>query len=310
MKKIACLTVCFACLLFLPVLMGQTPPPPQAAAAAWNTALRNLKDSNWKQADESFDLVLMLAPKYAPAHTGKLCAQLKVPEEKLLGDIDPPVSIDDNPFFKAALENADAAYKRQIQGYAEKINARLKAMEANISKDAHKAGERIELTINGVEYAFRWCPAGTFMMGDEPGEVSVTLSRGFWMLETEVTQAMWASVMGNNPSNFKGVKLPVEQVSWNDCQEFIKKLNELKAAPAGFKFSLPTEAQWEYACRAGTTTAYHFGNTLTQQQANFGGNQTKEVGSYPANAWGLKDMHGNVLEWCLDCYGNYPRAFL
>ena len=77
---------------------------------------------------------------------------------------------------------------------------------------------------------------------------------------------------------------------------------------AGYKFSLPTEAQWEYACRAGTTTAYHFGDTLTQQQANFGSNQTKEVGSYPANAWGLKDMHGNLWEWCADWYGDYPSG--
>ena len=145
-------------------------------------------------------------------------------------------------------------------------------------------------------------------MGNEPGGVSVTLSKGFWLLETEVTQTMWGKVMGNNPSHFKGAKLPVEQVSWNDCQEYIKKLNEMKVAPAGFKFSLPTEAQWEYACRAGTTTVYHFGDTLTRQQANFGGNQTKDVGSYPANAWGLKDMHGNVWEWCADFYGDYPSG--
>jgi len=116
------------------------------------------------------------------------------------------------------------------------------------------------------------------------------------------------SVMGNNLSSNKGLNLPVESVSWNDCQEYIKKLNELKVAPAGYKFSLPTEAQWEYACRAGTTTAYHFGGTLTQQQANFNGNQTKEVGSYPSNVWGLNDMHGNVWEWCQDLYGAYPSG--
>ena len=188
-------------------------------------------------------------------------------------------------------------------------------LPALVANDDQKAGDRMVLKIKDVEYAFRWCPPGTFTMGSPTSEADrsdretqhqVTLTRGFWMLETEVTQAMWTSVTGSNPSEFKGSKLPVEQVSWEDCQEFIKKLNELKAAPVGFKFSLPTEAQWEYACRAGTTTAYHFGNTLTQQQADFDGNQTKEVGSYPANAWGLKDMHGNVWEWCLDRYGNYP----
>ena len=180
-----------------------------------------------------------------------------------------------------------------------------------------RAGERITLTINGVDYAFRWCPPGTFMMGSPASEHGrhngetqhqVTLTRGFWMLETEVTQAMWESVMGNNPSNFKGPKLPVEFVSWTDCQEFIQKLNGLRVAPAGYKFSLPTEAQWEYACRAGTTTAYHFGNTLTREQANFSGNQTRDVGSYPANAWGLRDMHGNVREWGQDFWGDYPSG--
>ncbi|MCL2005146.1 MAG: formylglycine-generating enzyme family protein [Planctomycetaceae bacterium] len=195
----------------------------------------------------------------------------------------------------------------------------IAAEQAPPPEAERKPGDRIELKINDVEYAFRWCPPGNFMMGNEPGEVSVTLSRGFWMLETEVTQGMWESVMGNNPSSNKGPNLPVTDVSWNDCQEFIAKLNaELKsggrqspggtALGDGYKFSLPTEAQWEYACRAGTTTAYHFGDTLTQQQANFGSRQTRDVGSYPANAWGLKDMHGNVWEWCLDWIDYYPRG--
>ena len=177
------------------------------------------------------------------------------------------------------------------------------------------------LTIKDVEYAFRWCPPGTFMMGSPTSEEGrfanetqhqVTLSRGFWMLETEVTQNMWESVMGNNPSEVKGTKLPVNTVSWNDCQEYITKLNTHLAGTPGtdFKFSLPTEAQWEYACRAGTTTAYHFGNSLSADQANFDRNvsQPKEVGSYPANAWGLRDMHGNIWELCLDRYGDYPSG--
>ena len=190
--------------------------------------------------------------------------------------------------------------------------------------DNHKAGERMTFAIKDIEYAFRWCPSGTFTMGSPVGERwrkidetqhQVTLSRGFWMLETEATQGMWESVMGNNPSNFKGAKRPVEMVSWNDCQEYIKKLNDLNVAPAGLKFSLPTEAQWEYACRAGTTTAFHFGDTttLTLERALFSGltsarntGQTKEVGSYPANDWGLHDMHGSVWEWCSDLYEAYP----
>jgi len=182
-----------------------------------------------------------------------------------------------------------------------------------------KAGERMTVTIKDVEYAFRWCPSGQFMMGspaDEPNRQNnetqrpVTLSKGFWMLETEVTQGMWMSVMGNNPSSNKGLNFPVTDVSWNDCQEYIKKLNELKVAPAGYRFSLPTEAQWEYACRAGTTTAYHFGNRLRRIQANIENDKTMAVARYPANAWGLYDMHGNVWEWCLDFLGDYPGGTL
>ena len=183
-----------------------------------------------------------------------------------------------------------------------------------------KAGDRMTLEIKGVEYAFRWCPPGTFMMGapvgeeglvgrDGPrGQHQVTLTRGFWMLETLVTQEMWISVMGNNPSGFKGAKLPVEFVNWNMCQEYLRKLNELGVAPAGYKFSLPTEAQWEYACRAGTTTPFYFGNVLHRDQANFEAHRTTEVRFYPPNSWGLYDMHGNVMEWCYDWYGPYPKG--
>jgi formylglycine-generating enzyme required for sulfatase activity len=182
-----------------------------------------------------------------------------------------------------------------------------------------KAGERLVLKIRNVEYPFRWCPSGTFMMGSPSSETDrysdetqhkVTLTQGFWMGETEVTQEMWESVTGNNPSEFKGAKLPVEEVSWEDCQKFIGQLNKLGVAPKGYKFSLPTEAQWEYACRAGTTTRYSFGNSLRANDANFDSRvgKTTEVGTYPANVWGLYDMHGNVWEWCDDWYGDYPTG--
>jgi len=119
-------------------------------------------------------------------------------------------------------------------------------LPALVANDDRKAGDRMVLPIQGVEYAFRWCPARAFLMGSPPSEAErdddetqhqVTLSRGFWMLETPVTQAMWESVMGSNPSYFKGDKLPVESVSWEDCQKFIEQLNaHLAGTPgAGFK---------------------------------------------------------------------------
>ena len=198
--------------------------------------------------------------------------------------------------------------------------------QAPIAEQNRKAGERMVLKIQDIEYAFRWCPPGTFMMGptseerrrhfNETGkylvetQYRVTLSRGFWILETEVTQEMWEKVMGDNPSKFKGAKLPVETVSWNRSQNYIKKLNDLGVAPAGFKFSLPTEAQWEYACRAGTTTTYHFGNDAIKlgdyawYRKNCD-NKTEEVGQKKANAWGLYDIYGNVDEWCADWFTNF-----
>ena len=164
------------------------------------------------------------------------------------------------------------------------------------------------LTIKGVEYRFRLCPAGDFMMGDDGAQHKVTLSE-FYMLETQVTQAMWKSVTGgSNPSHWQGDRLPVEQVTWHDCQKYINELNKLGVAPAGYRFSLPTEAQWEYACRAGTMTLYAGPNldAMGWYNQNSGG-RTHEVGQKEPNAWGLYDMHGNVWEWCLDWYAtDYP----
>ncbi|MBR2003968.1 MAG: formylglycine-generating enzyme family protein, partial [Thermoguttaceae bacterium] len=192
-----------------------------------------------------------------------------------------------------------------------------------------QAGERKVLTIKGVDFAFRWCPSGTFMMGspsseaerysDEGPRHEVTLTKGFWMLETSVTQGMYRAITGSNPSCFKsGDNYPVENVSWFDSQSFCESLNALGVAPEGFAFRLPTEAEWEYACRAGTDTPYFWGSTLNGDKANCDGNypyggvskgryleKTSAVGSYTPNGWGLYDMHGNVYDWCADWFGDY-----
>ena len=158
---------------------------------------------------------------------------------------------------------------------------------------------------------------GTFTMGspgsedgrfDNETQHSVTLTKGFWLGKYEVTQAQWKSVMGDNPSCFKGDDLPVENVSWDECQEFCRKVNEAAKLQFGGEARLPTEAEWEYACRAGSTGAYSGTGNLDSMGWYYGnsGNETHPVGQKRANDWGFYDMHGNVWEWCSDWYGEYP----
>jgi formylglycine-generating enzyme required for sulfatase activity len=160
-------------------------------------------------------------------------------------------------------------------------------------------------------------PNGEEGMRPDETQHKVTLTKGFYMGVHLVTQEQWQEVMGKNPSIFKGEKnLPVENVSWKLCQSFVKKLREKDKKP----YRLPTEAEWEYSCRAGTTTPFHFGATISTDQANYDGTfaygngkkgayrkKTTPVDAFPANAWGLHDMHGNLMQWCQDWYDDYPK---
>jgi sulfatase modifying factor 1 len=171
---------------------------------------------------------------------------------------------------------------------------------------------------------FVWVSPGSFMMGSSREEKQrsdyecqhpVPLTKGFYMGVYTVTQEQWQAVMGNNPSLFKCATLPVEQVSWEDCQTFCAKMQAMEHKA----FRLPFESEWEYCCRAGTTTRFYFGDMIATDQANFNGQldahgrqgvyreKTTPAGNFPANAWGLADMHGNVWQWCQDWYGDYPQ---
>jgi formylglycine-generating enzyme required for sulfatase activity len=180
---------------------------------------------------------------------------------------------------------------------------------------------------NGVLLEMVEIPGGTFMMGspaneaergsDESPQHQVTVP-SFCMGKYELTQAQYQAIMGNNPASFKGNNRPVENVSWDDAVAFCEKLSQR----TGKKYRLPSEAEWEYACRAGTTTPFYFGESITPELVNYDGNhsyasapkgqyrqQTTDVGTFPPNAFGLYDMHGNVWEWCQDDYQeNYINA--
>ncbi len=199
-------------------------------------------------------------------------------------------------------------------------------------ESGHQPGDTLSVDLgSGVGMDLVWIPPGKFMMGspeteaersDDETQHRVTISSGFWMGKYEVTQEQYERISGKNPSHFKGPDLPVEEVSWDDAQKFCRKLQgSLPREPAGKTVRLPTEAEWEYACRAGTTTPFHYGDSLDSSMANFDCNfpyggglkgedrdRTTIVGSFQPNAWGLYDMHGNVWEWCADWMGEYPSG--
>ena len=205
----------------------------------------------------------------------------------------------------------------------------LLAQQAAQSFRGAKAGDerRVDLV------TLCWCPAGRFVMGSplaEPGhrpdeaQVDVTLTKGFWMAKFETTQGQWRRIVGDFPDRKPaaetgiGDDIPLYWVNFGEAEDFCTRLTKRArhsgALPDGWEFRLPTEAQWEYACRAGTATATSFGDRLGRHQANFSGEPLNggqdgpalkrgvRVGSYPPNPWGVCDMHGNIFEWCRDWY--------
>jgi len=219
-----------------------------------------------------------------------------------------------------AVREATEVKARAVREAAEsKAKAEREATEAKAKLTAEmgagRVGGAMAVPLAGKTImTFAFCPAGSFTMGapssetgscSDENQVCVTIRKGFWMAKTEVTQAQWRAVLGSNPSRFTGDDLPVENVSWDDTQEFIKKLNGSGIMPDGWNMALPTEAQWEYACRAGEAGSYSGGSL--DQVAWYGKNSefhTQAVGTKKPNTWGLHDMHGNVWEWCSDWYSD------
>ena len=207
-----------------------------------------------------------------------------------------------------------------------------------------EAARFVDFKVSGLTFTFAVLPAGSFMMGSplqEPKREAdekqhqVTISRPFYLQTTEVTQGQWQTIMGNNPSNFVacGLDCPVEKVNWFEAIQFCNKCSALAGLQPAYRivgqkvtwdrtsngYRLPTEAEWEYAARAGTTTPFAFGSCLSSDEGNHDGgypmpdcprgqgrDETVAVGTLGKNAWGLHDMHGNVWEWCWDWYGPYP----
>ena len=224
-----------------------------------------------------------------------------------------------NPGFVAAAQAYIARYRKVPEAgvwvaRAEGLMAKLKELDA-VGRTQREVGES---WTNSLGMEFMWIPAGRFLMGspkDEEGrdadelQHEVRISEGFWMGRYEVTQGEWEAVTGANPSFFKdcGPSCPVDRVSWFDMDEFIKRLNGRESGK-GYRYRPPTEAEWEYAARAGTTGARHgeLGSIAWHQDNS--GLETHPVGRKRANAWGLHDMLGNVWEWTGDWYGRYPSG--
>lgn len=222
----------------------------------------------------------------------------------------------DTEFFTTAYPANESTYSSTYASLVAAINgtANNSVSNNNVSSSASTR----TFTVNGISFTMFYVPGGTFTMGatseqgsdaydDEKPTHQVTLS-SYSIGQTEVTQELWQAVMGSNPSYFKGSRRPVECVSWNDCQDFIRKLNSL----TGQNFRLPTEAEWEYVARGGRSggTKYAGSNSIGDVAWYDGnsGDQIHDVATKRANSLGIYDMSGNVWEWCQDWYGNYSSS--
>ncbi|WP_377475510.1 SUMF1/EgtB/PvdO family nonheme iron enzyme [Microcoleus anatoxicus] len=330
------------------------------ANANFNRGFAYAKLEQYRAAIEDYTQVLRLEPNHADAWNNRANACYKLGAyESAISDYTQALNL--NPNLPGVLHNRDVAQgvwdekKRQQrleeeeqQRHAEQESQRRLEEEKRqrvaeeeakveefhfeiitvnnqgqeVSRQPGKASQKVERLGNWVNLEMVYIPGDTFQMGSSESSseqpIHQVTVQPFYLGKYPITQEQWEVVMGNNPSEFKSPKRPVEQVSWDDAVKFCQKLSQ----KTGKTYRLPTEAEWEYACRAGTSTLFHFGETITPDLVNYDGNypygsaqsglyrqQTTDVGSFPPNAFGLYDMHGNVWEWCSDrWHDNYNGA--
>jgi formylglycine-generating enzyme required for sulfatase activity/serine/threonine protein kinase len=295
------------------------------------TQLRDRRDKRIQQRDEAYEEAASLLSQGDARGAYRLIGTVKTSDlrssdEQLRSQLEKIVAAEDkltalvkeskadgilDPDEVASMWQATGSYL-ELNPRHEKIAGLQQQLDARIQKSP--AARSAIGESNSIRMQFKLLPGGTFTMGEGGGAHKVTLTKPFGLGVYEVTQEQYEKVMGKTPSKFKAPQNPVEQVSWTDAVKFCRKLSALPAEKkAGYVYRLPTEAEWECACRAGTTTTYSFGDSESElgdygwYDKNSGGT-THPVGGKKPNGWGLYDMHGNVFEWCQDWYGDYPSG--
>ena len=312
---------------------------PKYAEAYYNRGNIYNNQGKYDLALAEFNQAIKFKPKYAKAYYNRgLVYKTQRNIERVISDFEKAAKLYKEQQNQRWYQNSLDKLKKLQHIYSEQEKSEkgqvftFEVVRVNnsgniISRTQGRAQQKIEHLGNDIKLEIVYIPGGSFLMGSPTEEVGRYSDEGpqhrvtlqpFYMSKYPITQDQYQVIMGNNPSRFRGGRCPVETVSWHDATEFCEKLSQ----KTGRDYRLPSESQWEYACRAGTTTPFYFGETITPDFANYYGNssygngpkgkyrqQTTYVGIFPPNAFGLYDMHGNVWEWCADeWHDNYDGA--
>ena len=274
---------------------------------------------DWVSAVRRYEEVLMLDPAHGEALQLRVLAERRKEESQASKVVPPPDWHSNAAIAFKAVPPSNQPKTTALPAKAAVVKSSgpkwRTAVMADCGEDSF--GRWAVVMIAGVEAKFRYCVPGRFLMGSSEAELGrfddegpvheVEFTNGFWMAEAPVTQRLWQAVLGSNPSQFKGADRPVEQVSWSDCDGWIRKANSMTG---GLYFRFPTEAEWEYAARAGTIGPIYGELDAVAWYVDNSGRQTHPVKQKTANPWGLFDMVGNVCEWCSDWYGEYSKGYV